>query len=66
MALKDLAALYGRLAFIVVVFAFVAGIIAGPLLPKSGLRSSDALAQEHGPAAKMIRAKTPSAAGAQG
>jgi hypothetical protein len=46
MALKDLAALYGRVALIMVVFAFVAGIIAGPVFQKAGLRSSMTVVQD--------------------
>jgi hypothetical protein len=34
MALKDLAALYGRVCLIVAAFALVAGIIAGPIVQK--------------------------------
>jgi hypothetical protein len=34
MARRDLVALYGRLGLIVAAFAFVAGIVAGPLLQK--------------------------------
>jgi hypothetical protein len=34
MARRDLMAVYGRLGLVVAVFAFVAGIIAGPLVQK--------------------------------
>ena len=34
MSHKDLVALYGRLGLIVAAFAFVVGIVAGPLLQK--------------------------------
>lgn len=34
MARKDLMAVYGRLGLIVAAFAFIAGIVAGPLLQK--------------------------------
>ncbi|KLK91812.1 hypothetical protein AA309_18270 [Microvirga vignae] len=66
MALKDLATLYGRVALVVLAFAFVAGIIAGPVLQKAGLRSSVTAAQDHVPAPEPIRAKTAPASGGQG
>jgi hypothetical protein len=66
MALKDLAALYGRVALIVVVFAFVAGIIAGPVLQKVGLRSAVTAAQDQAPVPELIRTKAVTAAGGQG
>jgi hypothetical protein len=34
MALKDVLSLYGRIGLIVAAFAFVAGIVAGPVLEK--------------------------------
>jgi hypothetical protein len=34
MALKDMLSLYGRIGLIVAAFAFVAGIVAGPVLEK--------------------------------
>lgn len=55
MALKDLAALYGRVALIVIAFAFIAGIIAGPMLQKAGLRSSATAAQDRSPLPELIR-----------
>lgn len=66
MALKDLAALYGRVALVMLAFAFVAGIIAGPVLQKMGLRSSVTAAQDHAPVPELIRAKTGPVPGGQG
>lgn len=66
MALKDLAALYGRVALVVLAFAFVAGIIAGPVLQKAGLRSSVTTAQDQAPLPELIRAKTAPVSGGQG
>jgi len=63
MVTKDLATLYGRVALVVLAFAFVAAIIAGPLLQKAGLGRSVTAAQEH-PAPEMIRLKaTPAVEG---
>lgn len=60
---KDLATLYGRVALVVLVFSFVAAIIAGPLLQKAGLGRSVATAQDF-PAPELIRVKvTPVSAG---
>lgn len=63
MALKDLAALYGRVALVMLAFAFVAGIVAGPLLPSAGIRASVAVAedpiQDHWAAPELIRTRTP-------
>lgn len=66
MALKDLAALYGRVALVVLAFAFVAGIIAGPVLQKAGLRSSVTAAKDHAPVPELIRTKAVPASGGQG
>jgi hypothetical protein len=49
-----------------IVFAFVAGIIAGPLLTKGGSSASVADAQNHAPAQDLIRAKAQPVAGGQG
>jgi len=66
MMLKDLAALYGRIALIVVVFAFVAGIIAGPVLQKAGFRSSVTVARDQAPVPELIRTRAVTGAGGQG
>jgi hypothetical protein len=62
---KDLAALYGRVALVVLAFAFVAGIIAGPLLQKAGLRQSVTAAQDQ-PVLDLIRVKATPAPGGRG
>jgi hypothetical protein len=54
--LKKLAARYGRVALVALVFAFVAGIVAGPLLQKAGLRPSVTASQDQ-PAPELFRAK---------
>ena len=41
MALRDTAALYGRICLIVAAFALVAGIIAGPIVQKVLFPQSD-------------------------
>ena len=65
MVLKDLIALMGRVALVMLVFAFIAGIIAGPLLQKAGLRPSVTAAQD--PAVpELIRAKATPVRGVQG
>ncbi len=56
MTAKDLAALYGRIALIVLVFVFVAGIVAGPLLHGAGSRPSVTALQEQSPP-ELIRAR---------
>lgn len=66
MALKDLAALYGRVALILVVFAFVAGIIVGPLVQNGGFNHSVTAAQERMPAPDLTRSKSLPAPGKQG
>jgi hypothetical protein len=66
MALKDLAALYGRVALIMVVFAFIAGIIAGPVFRKAGLRSSVTAVQDQAPMPELIRTKAVTAAEGHG
>ena len=45
MALKELAALYGRVCLIVAAFALVAGIIAGPIVQKILFPSSTSYAR---------------------
>jgi len=65
MVLKDLVALMGRVALVMLVFAFIAGIIAGPLLQKVGLRPSVTAAQD--PAMPgLIRVKSTPVPGVQG
>ncbi|WP_243373483.1 hypothetical protein [Microvirga solisilvae] len=66
MALKNFAVVYGRVALIVVAFAFVAGIVASPLLSKSSLRPSLAVSQDDMPAPQVIRVKSASSTGGQG
>lgn len=46
MALKDMAALYGRVCVIVAAFALVAGIIAGPIVQKVFFSQSDSYARD--------------------
>lgn len=62
---KELVALCGRIALVVLVFAFVAGIIVGPLLPKSGLSHSVTAAQDR-PASELIRVKATPGSGGRG
>lgn len=45
MALRDLAALYGRVCVIVAAFALVAGIVAGPIVQKILFPQSTSLAR---------------------
>jgi len=56
MKLKNLTAQYGRVALVALVFAFVAGIIAGPLLQKVELRPSVAASQDQ-PAPELMHAR---------
>lgn len=65
MALKDLAALYGRVALVMVVFAFIAGIVAAPLLSRTSIRPSVTAAQDGAPELQLIRVKNSSHAGKQ-
>jgi len=65
MALKDHAALYGRIALVAFVFAFVAGIVAAPLLSKSGTQRPLTTAQENASNPQIIKVKSSSPAGKQ-
>jgi hypothetical protein len=65
MVLKDLVALLGRVALVMLVFAFIAGIVAGPLLQRAGLRPSVTAAQDSG-GPELIRAKAIPVRGGQG
>lgn len=66
MVLKDLAVLYGRVALIMIVFAFVAGIVAAPLLSNADMGPSLAAAQDHAPSPQLIRVKSTSPSGGRG
>jgi hypothetical protein len=66
MTLKDSVALYGRLALVTIVFIFIAGIVAAPLLPKTSIRPSLTAAQGEGPMPQVIRLKNGSPQGRQG
>lgn len=65
MALKDHAALYGRVALVVFVFAFVAGIVAAPLLSEGGARKPLTTAQESASSPQVLKVKSSSPAGRQ-
>jgi len=65
MLLKDLAARYGHIALIVLAFGFVAGIVAGPLLQKAGLRGSVTAAQDQ-PMPGLLDVKVTAAPGRRG
>lgn len=62
---KELVALCGRVALVMIAFAFVAGIIAGPLLPKPRFPQSITAAQDQ-PASELIRVKSTPASGGRG
>lgn len=66
MALKDIAALYGRIALVIAVFAFVAGIIAAPLLSRTSNPPSLTAVRDGMPAPQLIRVKSIPPAGRQG
>ncbi|WP_134499127.1 hypothetical protein [Microvirga pakistanensis] len=62
---KDMATLYGRVALVVFAFAFVAAIIAGPLLQKAGFGPSVTAAQDV-PIPELVRVKATAASGGRG
>ncbi|MCG7391498.1 hypothetical protein MHY87_01065 [Microvirga sp. ACRRW] len=62
---KDLAALYGRVALVMLVFAFVAGIVAGPLVYKAGVQQSANAVQDQ-PTQELIRGRMTAFSGRQG
>ncbi len=67
MALKDMAALYGRVCVIVAAFALVAGIVAGPILQKTLFPQSDSYARNSsGPLLYPIKTEPAAAVGKQG
>ncbi|MGO4387010.1 hypothetical protein AB4Y85_05695 [Microvirga sp. 2YAF29] len=67
MALKDMAALYGRVGVIVAAFALVAGIVAGPIVQKILFPQSDSYARNNsGPLLYPIKTESAAAAGKQG
>lgn len=57
MARKELMALYGRLGLIVAAFAFIAGIVAAPLLQRAWF--SDLTVTEHNSEPALLLPKTP-------
>jgi len=61
---KDVAALYGRVALVVLAFAFIAGIVVGPLVQKAG-RPSVTAAQDQ-PVPELIRVRDTPAPGGRG
>lgn len=65
MARKDLAGLYGRVALVMVVFAFIAGIVAAPLLSKTSIRPSLTAAQDGPSEPQLIKVKNNSHPGKQ-
>jgi hypothetical protein len=56
MVRKDLMALYGRLGLVVVAFAVVAGIIAGPLLQRVWSTQITVTEQRNAPAPSLPQA----------
>lgn len=67
MALKDMAALYGRVCVIVAAFALVAGIIASPIVQKVFFPQSDSYARNSfGPLLDPIKTETTASVGKQG
>ncbi|HZH12312.1 MAG TPA: hypothetical protein VEZ24_18325 [Microvirga sp.] len=65
MARKDLAAFYGRVALVMVVFGFIAAIVAAPLLSTTSVRPSLTAAQDSAPSLELIRVKSNSHPGKQ-
>lgn len=67
MALKDMAALYGRVCVIIAAFALVAGIIAGPIVQKVLFPQSDSYARNNsGPVLYPIKPQANTVAEKQG
>jgi hypothetical protein len=67
MALKDLAALYGRVCVIIAAFAIVAGIIAGPIVQKILFPQSESYARNNaGPMLYPVKPQPTSVAEKQG
>lgn len=63
---KDLLALCGRLGLIVAVFAFIAGIVAGPLVQKVWNPQITVSEQDSGPALQPLQAPVELVADKQG
>ncbi len=67
MALKDMAALYGRVFVIVAAFALVAGIIAGPIVQQILFPQSDSYARNSSePVLYPIKTETTASVGKPG
>jgi hypothetical protein len=49
MTRRDLVSVYGRFGLIIAAFAFIAGVIAAPILPKSGTSALVASKPHHEP-----------------
>ena len=62
---KELVALCGRIALVMLAFAFVAGIVAGPLLSKPGFSRSITAAQDR-PAPELTPVKATPGSGGRG
>ena len=65
MAFKDVLSLCGRIGLIMIAFAFVAGIVAGPLLEKVWLSRPTTISQS-GPVAAPVPPAPPIQANAGG
>jgi hypothetical protein len=67
MALRDMAALYGRICLIVAAFALVAGIIAGPVLQKVLFPQSDSYVRSNSePRLYPVKVETTASVGKPG